>query len=66
MAKVIRLGVEIELSLEEEKAFETVLKVFDNVRFEDDVDEWVQKVTPSGCGIDDLYNDLDALYQACV
>ena len=66
MAKVIRMGVEVELTMEEEKAFETVLRVFDSIRFEDDVDEWVQKVTPSGCGLDEFYNDLDAIYQACV
>ena len=66
MAKVIRTGIQIELTEEEEKAFETVLNVLEKISKEDDVDLWASKITDSGCGIEELYIDLDIIYRACI
>ena len=66
MAKVIRTGVQVELTAEEEKVFEKVLNILDKLRNEDDVEEWAEEITESGCGINELYLDLDALYRACI
>ena len=66
MAKVIRTGIQVELTEEEEKAFEKVLNVLEKLQKEDDVDLWASRITETGCGIEDLYLDLDAIYQACI
>ena len=66
MAKVIRTGIQVELTEEEEKAFEKVLNVLDKLRSENDVDLWASKITDSGCGIEELYIDLDIIYRACI
>jgi hypothetical protein len=65
MAKVIRVGIQVELNEEEEKAFETVLNVLDKLRDETGIEEWAEKITESGCGMAELYFDLDAIYRAC-
>ena len=65
MAKVIRTGIQVQLTEEEEKAFEKVLNVLDKLRLENGIDLWSSRVTESGCGIEELYLDLDAIYQAC-
>ena len=66
MAKVIRTGIQVQLTEEEDKAFEKVLNVLDKLRKEDGVEEWAERVTDSGCGIEELYCDLDEIYKACV
>ena len=66
MAKVIRTGIQVELTEEEEKAFEKVLNVLDKLRFEDGADKWAERITETGCGVEELYLDLDAIYQACI
>ena len=66
MAKVIRTGIQIELTEEEERAFEKVLNVLDNLRFEDGVDAWAERITETGGGIEELYCDLYDIYQACI
>ena len=65
MAKVTRTGIQVELTEEEEQAFEKVLSVLDQLRFEDGADAWASRKTDSGCGIEELYCDLNAIYQAC-
>ena len=66
MARVIRTGVQIELTEEEERAFEKVLNTLDKIRNEEGVNEWAERLTTSGCGVEDLYYDLDAIYRACI
>ena len=65
MARVIRTGIQIELTEEESRAFEKVLNALDKLRKEDGVDAWAEKVTESGCGVEELYCDLYELYHAC-
>lgn len=66
MATVIRTGIQVQLTAEEESAFEKVLNVLDKLRVEDDIDGWASRITDSGCGIEELYIDLDAIYRACI
>lgn len=66
MAKVIRTGIQVELTEEEEKAFEKVLNVLDKLRKEDGVDVWAERITDTGGGVEELYCDLDAIYRACI
>ena len=66
MAKVIRTGIQVELTEEEEKAFEKVLNVLEKISKEDGVDAWAERITETGCGVEDLYLDLDAIYRGCI
>ena len=66
MAKVIRTGIQVELTEEEEKAFETVLNVLDKLRFEDGIDAWASRITETGCGVEEIYCDLFNIYQECI
>ena len=66
MAKVIRTGIQVELTEEEERAFEKVLNVLDKLRVEDDIEGWATRITETGCGVEELYLDLDAIYRACI
>ena len=66
MAKVIRTGIQVELTEEEERAFEKVLNVLDKLQKDDYVDLWASRITETGCGIEDLYCDLNAIYRACI
>lgn len=66
MAKVVRTGIQVELTEEEEQAFETVLNVLDKIQMENGVDIWASKITDSGCGIGELYCDLYNIYHACI
>ena len=66
MAKVIRTGIQVELTEEEEKAFEKVLNVLDKLRKEDGVDVWAERITDTGGGVEELYCDLDSIYRACI
>ena len=66
MAKVIRTGIQVELTEEEENAFEIVLRVLDKIHEEDGVEQWAERVTESGCGLEELYADLEAIYHACI
>ena len=66
MAKVIRTGIQVELTEEEEKAFEKVLNVLEKISKEDGVDAWAERITESGCGVGELYLDLDAIYRECI
>ena len=66
MAKVIRTGIQIELTEEEERVFEKVLNVLEKISREDGVDAWAERLTESGCGVGELYIDLDAIYRGCI
>lgn len=66
MAKVIRTGIQVELTEEEERAFEKVLNVLEKLRVEDDIEGWAARITETGCGIEELYLDLDAIYRGCI
>ena len=66
MAKVIRTGIQVELTEEEERAFEKVLNVLEKISREDGVDVWAERLTESGCGVGEIYVDLDAIYRACI
>ena len=65
MARVTRTGIQIELTEEEDRAFEKVLNVLDKLRTEDGVDVWAERITDTGGGVEELYRDLDAIYRAC-
>ena len=66
MAKVIRTGIQVELTEEEEKAFEKVLNVLDKLRFEEGMDAWASSITDSGCGVEEIYCDLFNIYNVCI
>lgn len=66
MARVIKTGIQVELTEEEENAFEKVLNVLEKISKEDGVNAWAERITDSGCGIEELYVDLDAIYKACI
>ena len=66
MARIIRTGVQVELTEEEERAFEKVLNALDKIRNEEGVNAWAERVTESGFGVEELYYDLDAIYRACI
>ena len=66
MARVIKTGIQIELTEEEERAFEIVLNVLEKISKEDGVDTWAERLTESGCGVGEIYIDLDAIYRGCI
>ncbi len=65
MAKIIRTDIQVELTEEEKRAFEIVLNILERLQIEQDVNAWAERIAKSGCGIEGLYVDLEAIYQAC-
>ena len=63
--EIMKTGVKVVLTVEEEEAFTKVLDVLERLKEDNDVDLWVTNLTESGCGIEEIYEDLHALFRAC-